>query len=63
MANQEETITSNSVIINTGGPTPRVVNCLQLLSEPTVQNKATWLATMGGSTVILKCWGAEYDEL
>ncbi|KAJ5533782.1 hypothetical protein N7527_000036 [Penicillium freii] len=63
MANQEETITSNSVIINAGGPTPRVVNCLQLLSEPTVQNKATWLATMGGSTVILKCWGPQYDEL
>ncbi|KAJ5959514.1 uncharacterized protein N7479_006664 [Penicillium vulpinum] len=63
MANQEETITSNSVIINAGGPTPGVVNCLQLLSEPAVQNKATWLATMGGSTVILKCWGPQYDEL
>ncbi|CAG7998639.1 unnamed protein product [Penicillium salamii] len=62
MAN-EETITSNSVIINTGGATPRVVNCLELLSEPTAQNKATWLATMGGSTVILKCWGPQYDEL
>ncbi|CAG8947663.1 unnamed protein product [Penicillium salamii] len=63
IVNQEETITSNSVIINTGGAIPSVVNCLQLLSEPTAQNKATWLATMGGSTVILKCWGPQYSDL
>ncbi|KAJ5333113.1 hypothetical protein MYU51_005099 [Penicillium brevicompactum] len=63
MPNQEETITKNSVIVNTGGSTPTVVNCLQKLSDPTVQNRATWLATMGGSRVILKCWSLECDEL
>ncbi|CAG7940607.1 unnamed protein product [Penicillium salamii] len=63
IANQEETITSNSVVFNAGGATPAVVNCVRLLSEPTAQNKATWLATMGGSTVILKCWGPQYNDL
>ncbi|KAJ5948269.1 hypothetical protein N7466_001284 [Penicillium verhagenii] len=63
VANQVDTITSDSVIINTGGSTPTVVNCLQQLSDSRLQDKATWLATMGGSTVILKCWGLQYDEL
>ncbi|RHZ72395.1 hypothetical protein CDV55_108425 [Aspergillus turcosus] len=61
--NELDSVTSNSVIVNTDRSPPTVVNCVRQLSDPTVNSKATWLATINGTPVILKCWQLEYDEL
>jgi hypothetical protein len=61
--NELGSVTSNSVIVNTDISPPTVINCVRQLSDPTVNSKATWLATINGAPVILKCWQLKYDEL
>ncbi|KAJ5223292.1 hypothetical protein N7468_007834 [Penicillium chermesinum] len=62
--NQLESITSNSVIISTDRSPPTVVDCIRQLSDSSsMKSKATWLASINGTLVILKYWGLEYDEL
>ncbi|PKX97569.1 uncharacterized protein P174DRAFT_449176 [Aspergillus novofumigatus IBT 16806] len=63
LTNELDSVTSNSVIVNTDRSPPTVINCVRQLSDPTVNSKATWLATINGTPVVLKCWQLKYEEL
>ncbi|KAJ5675358.1 hypothetical protein N7462_008255 [Penicillium macrosclerotiorum] len=58
-----DSVTSDSIIVSTGGSPHTVINCVRQLSDPRVNSKATWLATIDGTPVILKCWRLKQDEL
>ncbi|KAJ5924004.1 hypothetical protein N7466_008191 [Penicillium verhagenii] len=57
-----QSITPESIIVNTGGGTLDVLNCIERLSDPTVSYKATYKATINESTVIVKCWDRDHTE-
>ncbi|KAK9623668.1 hypothetical protein V6Z94_004575 [Aspergillus fumigatus] len=63
LTSELDSVTSNSVIVNTDGSSTTVINCVRRLSDARVKFKATWLATMNGTPVILKCWQPKYEEL
>ncbi|KAJ5146156.1 uncharacterized protein N7515_000720 [Penicillium bovifimosum] len=58
-----DSVTSNSVFVTTDSGRTIVINCVRQLSDPTVNSKAIWLATLNEELVILKCWQLKYDEL
>lgn len=63
----EEPITSRSVIVQTAHSQEHqreIINCTIKLSDPSsVKSKATWLATMNGTRVVLKYWPLKHGDL
>jgi hypothetical protein len=55
-----QSITPESIIVNTGGETLDVLNCIERLSDPTVSYKATYKAIINESAVIVKCWDRDH---
>ncbi|KAI2793392.1 hypothetical protein POX_b03447 [Penicillium oxalicum] len=62
-SSKNEPVTSSSVIVDTGTSLGTVINCIRQLSDTTENSKATWLASMNETPVILKCWRPSHDEL
>ncbi|CAG8423377.1 unnamed protein product [Penicillium salamii] len=63
LTSESGSITPGSVVVRTDSAHPVIINCIRQLSNLKVTCKATWLATMNGSQVILKCWHPKYLEL
>ncbi|CAG7999700.1 unnamed protein product [Penicillium salamii] len=63
LTSESGSITPGSVVVRTDSAHPVIINCIRQLSNLKATCKATWLATMNGSQVILKCWHPKYLEL